>query len=385
MSQIERDVKSVVIKKLQPNKVIVITGARRTGKTFLINDIVKDIDEPFILLNGEDMGVWDMFARRTAENYRFLLGHNKLLIIDEAQKIPDIGYILKLMIDEIAGLKIIITGSSAFDMSNITGEPLTGRSYNIPLFPLSESEFSQMENQFIKGEKLRNRLIFGNYPELIRFNNRQDAESYLNSLVNTYLLKDILAFENLKNSSKIIQLLRLIAYQIGHEVSYDELGRSLSMSKNTVEKYLQLLSKVFILHQVTGFSRNLRKEITKSSRWYFVDNGIRNTIIANFNALEIRNDIGMLWENYIISERIKYQSLTGMTVNNYFWRTYDKQEIDWVEDRGGKLFAYELKWKSKKVRPPAAWSKAYADSQFQVISSDNYQQWINSKNNSPIF
>ena len=383
MNQIVRNIKSVIIKKLQPNKVIVITGARRTGKTFLINDMIKEIDEPFILLNGEDMGVWDMFARRTTENYRFLLGNNKLLIIDEAQKIPDIGYILKLMIDEIAGLKIIITGSSAFDMSNITGEPLTGRSYSIPLFPLSESEFDQIEDPFIKGEKLRKRLVFGNYPELIHVNDRQEMESYLNNLVNTYLLKDILTFEKLKNSSKIIQLLRLIAYQIGHEVSYEELGRSLSMSKNTVEKYLQLLSKVFIIHQVTGFSRNLRKEISKSSRWYFVDNGIRNTIIANFNALEIRNDIGMLWENYIISERIKHQSLLGMTVNNYFWRTYDKQEIDWIEDRGGKLFAYELKWKIKRVRPPVAWSKAYPDSQFEVISSDNYQQWINSKNEIP--
>lgn len=381
MKQIERDIKSVVFKKLQPNKVIVITGARRTGKTFLIKDIIKKVDESFILLNGEDMGVWDSLARRSAENYSFLLGNSKLLIIDEAQKIPDIGNALKLMIDEIAGLKIIITGSSAFDLSNFTGEPLTGRSYSIPLFPLSESEFIQVENKFMKGEMLRNRLVFGNYPELIHFNNRQDTESYLNNLVNTYLLKDILAFENLKNSSKIIQLLRLIAYQIGHEVSYEELGRSLSMSKNTVEKYLQLLSKVFILHQVTGFSRNLRKEITKSSRWYFVDNGIRNTIIANFNALEIRNDVGMLWENYIISERIKYQSLIGMTVNNYFWRTYDRQEIDWVEDRGGRLFAYEFKWKNKKVRPPVAWAKAYPDSEFDVINPDNYQQWLSSGRN----
>ena len=195
-------------------------------------------------------------------------------------------------------------------------------------------------------------------------------------MVNSYLLKDILIVENVKNSDKILRLLKLLAYQVGSEVSYHELGRQLGISKNTVERYLDLLSKVFILHKVSGFSRNLRKEIVKNSKWYFNDNGIRNAIIANFSNIESRNDIGELWENYIISERIKKQNYNGISVNNYFWRTYDKQEIDWIEEREGKLFAYEFKWKEQKVKIPGAWKKTYADSKFKIINARNYHGWI---------
>ena len=199
----------------------------------------------------------------------------------------------------------------------------------------------------------------------------------MQELVNSYLLKDILEFENIKNSDKIFDLLRLIAFQIGSEVSYNELGRQLSMSKNTVEKYLDLLSKVYILHSVSAFSRNLRKEIVKGKRWYFYDNGIRNILIGNMNPIELRNDIGALWENYIIGERIKYQKYSRMLVYNYFWRTYDQQEIDWIEDRGGMLHAYEFKWSSnKKTKVPVAWKNAYLNSAFHVINSENYIHWI---------
>ena len=228
-----------------------------------------------------------------------------------------------------------------------------------------------------KKGNLRTRLIYGNYPELIHKSGNEGKAEYLREVINSYLLKDILAFENIRNSDKIVALLRLIAFQIGGEVSLQELGTQLSMSKNTVEKYLDLLSKVFVIHKVGGFSRNLRKEITKNSRWYFYDNGLRNLLIANVNPIELRNDIGILWENYIISERIKFQRYNKMIVNNYFWRTYDQQEIDWVEERGGNLYGYEFKWNPKKrVKVPGAWKKQYKEAKFEVINQENYLNWI---------
>jgi len=300
-----------------------------------------------------------------------------MLIIDEAQKIPDIGNKLKIMVDHIEGLKILITGSSAFDIGNNVGEPLTGRKLTYNLYALSEQELNQVENNIEKRDNIRTRLVYGNYPELLQKSGDVDRAEYLREVINSYLLKDILTFEGIKNSDKIFGLLRLIAFQIGGEVSLQELGNQLSMSKNTVERYLDLLSKVFVIHRVGGFSRNLRKEVTKNSKWYFYDNGLRNLIIANLNPIEQRNDIGMLWENYVISERLKYQRYNKMIVNNYFWRTYDQQEIDWVEERGGKLYGYEFKWNPKKrVKIPRAWEKEYKESEFEVIHQDNYLDWI---------
>lgn len=233
-----------------------------------------------------------------------------------------------------------------------------------------------MENPIDKTDKVRERLVFGNYPELIHLPDKENKMDYLNEMVSSYLLKDILVFENIKNSQKIFNLLRLIAFQIGSEVSMQELGKQLAISKNTVEKYLDLLSKVYILHKVEGYSRNLKKEITKNSRWYFLDNGIRNAVIANFNSLESRNDVGQLWENYIISERIKFLKYHKISSNNYFWRTYDQQEIDWVEERNGALFGYEFKWKEFKVKVPSQWEKAYPESSFDVIHLNNFEKWL---------
>lgn len=376
MRYLERQLSKNILKKLQANKVVIISGARRVGKTILVKELLKEIDEPALILNGEDINVHDKLSRRSIENYRQLLGSNKILYIDEAQKIPDIGLKLKLMIDEIEGLKVIISGSSSFDINKNAGEPLTGRKYSFNLYSLSESEYDQIEDSITKNDKLRERLVLGNYPELLHLPDKEDKIDYLNEIVNSYLLKDILVYENIKNSQKLYNLLRLIAYQIGSEVSIQELGRQLGISKNTVEKYLDLLCKVFILHKVEGFSRNLRKEITKNSRWYFLDNGIRNSIIANFNSLESRDDIGILWENYMISERLKYQEYNRISSNNYFWRTYEQQEIDWVEEREGKLFAYEFKWKQDKAKIPTQWQKAYPDSSFQLINRDNFGEWL---------
>ncbi len=350
MVYLVRDLAGSILKKLQPNKVVVILGARRVGKTVLVKELLKSIEEPVLSLNGEDINVHDKLSIRTVENYRQVLGSNKFLYIDEAQKIPEIGLKLKLMIDEIEGLRIIISGSSSFDIHKESGEPLTGRKYSFNLYTLSENEYNQIENNLSKIDKIKERLVYGNYPELLHLPDQKDKADYLNEMVSSYLLKDILVYEQIKNSQKIFNLLRLIAFQIGGEVSMQELGKQLSISKNTVEKYLDLLSKVYILHKVEGFSRNLRKEITKNSRWYFLDNGIRNAVIANFNSLESRNDIGQLWENYMIGERLKYQEYKRITSNNYFWRTYEQQEIDWVEERSGSLYGYEFKWKESKVK-----------------------------------
>jgi predicted AAA+ superfamily ATPase len=376
MEYINREITENIIKKLQPNKVIVVFGARRVGKTVLIKEILQKLNEPILILNGEDINVHDKLANRTLENYKQLIGSYRVLFIDEAQKIPEIGIKLKLMVDEIEGLKIIISGSSSIDISKEAGEPLTGRKYTFNLFALSESEFDQIENSISKKDKLKERLIFGNYPELLQLPDRADKIDYLKDLVSSYLLKDILIYENIKNAQTIFNLLRLIAFQIGAEVSLQELGKQLGISKNTVEKYLDLLTKVFILHKVEGFSRNLRKEITKNSRWYFLDNGIRNAIIANFNSIESRNDIGQLWENYMISERLKFQGYKKIPSNNYFWRTYEQQEIDWVEERDGSLFGYEFKWKEDKVKIPTQWKNAYPDASFEVVNSSNFEKWL---------
>ena len=376
MKYLERTILQNILQSLVPNKVIVIQGARRTGKTILIKQLLEKIDEPYFLVNGEDFSVQEILERKSVQNYKNFLGTKKFLIVDEAQNIPEIGAKAKLMIDEIPGLKIILTGSSSFDLSNKTGEPLTGRKTTFYLYPFSENELNQEENLIQKKDNLRQRMIYGNYPELVHIGENAQKQEYLNEIVNAYLLKDILIHENIKNSSKIINLLRLVALQVGSQVSMQELGKKLSMSKNTVEKYLDLLSKVFVLFKVEGFSRNLRKEITKTAKWYFYDNGIRNALIANFNNLGMRNDSGMLWENYMIGERIKFLGNNRIISNNYFWRTYDKQEIDWIEERGGQLTGYELKWNTKTVKPPAAWQSAYPDSGFKVVHPENYMEWL---------
>jgi hypothetical protein len=376
MELINRTIQSRIEEYFVPGKVIVLLGPRRVGKTVLVRQIISSITEPVLFLNGEDINTREMLARRSVPHYLQLLDGRKILIIDEAQKIPDVGAALKLMIDEIAGLRVLITGSSAFDVENRTGEPLTGRKYTFRLYPLSDAEYDQKYSVPERKDKMKERLIYGCYPELLTMSNSGMKAAYLNDLVSSYLLKDILVFENIKKSDKILSLLRLIAFQTGSEISTTEIGRQLGMSENTVSQYLDLLSKVFIIHKVGGFSRNLRKEISKSSKWYFFDNGIRNILVANLNPVELRNDVGQLWENYIISERIKFQQYSGMIVNNFFWRTYDQQEIDWVEERGGQLHAFEFKWsENKHPKAPIGWSKTYPDASYSVVNPDNCQLW----------
>ena len=287
-------------KKVLPNKVLILLGARRVGKTELIKNYLKTVPvETYLQLNGEDINDANLLQERSVVNYKRLLANIDLLVIDEAQTIPEIGLILKLIVDSIEGIKIIATGSSVFDLNNTLGEPLVGRKNTMYLFPLAQMEFSIQENYKQTTENLEERLLFGGYPELVHYEDWEEKKEYLYEIINSYLLKDILVFEGIKQADKIYNLLRLIAYQVGKEVSLQELGNQLQMSKNTVDTYLDLLSKVFIVFKVEGFSRNLRKEIVKSSRWYFYDNGIRNGLINNFNRLENRTDVGDLWENYL--------------------------------------------------------------------------------------
>lgn len=374
---ISRSIEDKLIKSLVPNKVIVLLGPRRIGKTVLLNRLLSNVSDPYLFLNGEDATTHELLSRRTVQNYKNVLGGKNLLVIDEAQNIENIGLILKLMVDSINGLRIIVTGSSAFDIANVTGEPLTGRKKTFHLYAISEKEYRNIEDPTQYKDNLEKRLIYGNYPELTYLESKEEKVEYLNEILNSYLLKDILTLDKIRNSSKIFNLLRLIAFQVGNEVSYQELGNQLGLSKNTVERYLDLLTKVFVLHKLSGFSKNLRKEVTKSSKWYFYDNGLRNILIANMNPISLRNDIGQLWENYLISERLKQQTYDSKIVNRYFWRTYSGQEIDLIEERDGRLDGYEIKWSNnRKVKPPPKWTTTYDNATFQAINRTNFYDWI---------
>jgi len=283
-----------------------------------------------------------------------------------------------LIVDEIEGIHVLVSGSSVFDLSNKLGEPLVGRQTIFQMHPIAQCELKLIENTFDSYGLLEDRLIYGCYPELFHISSQDEKAEYLESIINSYLLKDILVYDGIKKSNKLMDLLRLIAFQIGQEVSIDELASSLKgISRNTVESYLDLLEKVFVIYKVSGFSRNLRKEIVKTSRYYFYDNGIRNALISNFNALRLRNDVGQLWENHMMIERRKFNESQKKRIQQYFWRTYDQQEIDLIEEEDGELRAFEFKWSPKKnTKAPAGWAKNYPDATFQVISPSNFLGFI---------
>lgn len=371
MNKITRILQSEIEKRMQPGKVMLLFGARRVGKTMLIKAIAEKFSGRKMILNGEDTSTHLLLQDRTAANYRILLQDTDLLIIDEAQNIPEIGLKLKLMVDEIPTVQIIASGSSSFDLFNLTGEPLVGRSQTFYLFPFSQEELLQIENRAEAIQNLPEKLIYGTYPQLIDLSYQQKQE-YLSDMVNAYLLRDILNVEGLRNSNKLRDLLRLLAYQVGNLVSYDELGKQLGMSKNTVEKYLDLLSQVFVIYKLQPLSGNLRKEISKSSKWYFYDNGIRNALISNFSSLSIRTDVGQLWESFVISERLKRKHFHLFPVNHYFWRTYDQQEIDLIEIQNQEINAFECKWSVKSSKLPTAFNKLYPQAVYTEINSQNF-------------
>lgn len=376
MEPVKRLLQERIASRIEPNKAILIFGARRVGKTVLMRQLINDFKGKTMLLNGEDYDTLALLEERSIANYRHILEGVSLLAIDEAQNVPEIGSKLKLIVDEIEGIHVIASGSSSFDLLNKAGEPLVGRSTQFFLTPFSQREIAPLETALETRQNLESRLIYGSYPEVVTLDSFDRKTDYLRDIVGAYLLKDILAIDGLKNSGKMKDLLRLVAFQLGNEVSYDELGKQLGMSKNTVEKYLDLLSKVFVVYRLGAYASNLRKEVTKAGKWYFYDNGIRNAIIGNFNPLSIRQDVGALWENYLISERIKANHNEALNKEFYFWRTYDRQEIDLVEESSGSLTALEFKWGSKDVNVPDIFKKAYPTATFDVVSRDNYLDFI---------
>jgi len=361
---------------VRPGKVVVIYGPRRVGKTTLLKKYLESVHEVVLFVNGDDIVVRQYLESRSTEKLTDFVGNHSLLLVDEAQYVKQIGLNLKIIVDNIPSLRIIATGSSSFDLAKDIGEPLTGRKKVLKLLPLAQLEIAHIEKPHQTKANLDARLIYGAYPEVVLLRSNTERQAYLHELLSSYLFKDILQLEGIRYADKLQRLLQLLAFQIGKEVSLAELGRQLGMSKNTAERYLDLLEKVFVIFRRSGFSRNLRKEIVKNQRYYFYDNGIRNALINNFNPLEIRDDIGALWENYLITERLKKQEYFGQSVNAYFWRTYDKKEIDLVEESEGQLSGFEIKWKRHLVQPPKQWLDAYPNSDFELIHQDNYLQFI---------
>jgi hypothetical protein len=361
---------------LKKGKVFVLYGPRRVGKTELIRKIIAGFNGKIFTGTGDNQEVRELLSAQKLSQLQSAFGSYELLFIDEAQRIPEVGYSLKLLIDHFPEMIILVTGSSSFDLSNKIGEPLTGRNTLRNLFPISVLELYEQFGGMYVLQKLEDLLIYGSYPDVLNASSADDKKEYLMSIRDSYLLKDILELESIKNPSKLTDLLKLLAFQIGQEVSQNELSNNLGIAKQSVERYLDLLEKTFIIKKIGGFSRNLRKEVVKTARYFFWDNGIRNALINNFNLPGQRNDLGMLWENFLYMERLKTKSYKRIFSNDYFWRTYDRQEIDLIEDRDGQLYAYEFKWKLQKVKAPKAWTDAYPDSEFQVISKDNFLEFL---------
>ncbi|MGN0223068.1 MAG: ATP-binding protein [Muribaculaceae bacterium] len=378
MAEIKRILQDEILRRIKPQKVMLLFGARRVGKTVLLRQIVNSWPGKTLVLNGESIDTARLLSERTVANYRNLFQGVGLLAIDEAQHIPEIGLKLKLMVDEVPGLAVIATGSSSFDLQNQAGEPLVGRSTRFMLTPLAVEEYAATESGFETEANTEHRIIYGNYPELLALDSDRDRLEYLEDVVNSYLLRDILMVNDVKNSQKIHDLLRLIAWQVGSEVSYEELSRRLALSRNTVERYLNLLEQVFVIFRLGGYSKNLRREVAKASKWYFQDTGIRNAIIRDFRPLADRPEAerGGLWENFIISERIKRNFNHRLGLNFYFWRTYDSQEIDLLEDDGINLAAFEIKAGTKAPKPPRAFAEAYPDASFNVVNRTNYLSFV---------
>jgi len=358
-------------------RVIIIYGPRQAGKTTLIKYLLSEIKEEFEYFTGDDLYAQNIFSRHELESLSKII-KNGILVIDEAQKIANIGLSLKLIFDNLP-VKIIASGSASFELADKLSEPLTGRTKTFWLYPLAYSEIADKYRRISGATAMEEMLRYGMYPKVQDLTNNQDKENYLYEYLNNYLYKDILSFAGVRKPKKIIDLLTLLALQIGHEVRISELAQNLSISQKAVENYLDVLEKMFVVMNLRGFSRNLRKEISKTSKYYFFDVGLRNALIRNFNPLNLRADAGELFENWFIMEKIKAASIFERPANFYFWRTYDQQEIDLIEERADKLYGYEVKWYKAKAKKPSDWLKAYSNSQYEIVNNENYQKFIQEK------
>jgi uncharacterized protein len=362
---------------LDPNKVLIVYGPRCSGKTTLLQSFLQQTTLKTRLVSGDHIRVQHLLSSQDFRQILAFIEGYQLLAIDEAQEIPNVGMGLKILVDHVPGIYVIATGSSSFELSGQVGEPLTGRKRTLTLYPISQSELLEQNNRFELRENIDHYLIFGSYPEVVLAKNLRDKIEVITEIANAYLLKDILALEQIRSSRTLADMLKLVAFQVGNEVSYNELASQLGIDVKTVQRYMDLLEKAFVIFRLGAFSRNLRREVTRTSKFYFYDNGIRNALIAQFNPLDQRNDIGALWENFLFMERMKHRTYTGIYANIYFWRTYNQQEIDLIEEREGHLFGYEAKWSPKKrLLPPSLWKKTYPESEYQVITPQNYFEFI---------
>jgi hypothetical protein len=375
--KIDRLLEPIIRARLFLQKAIVVMGPRQCGKTTLIKSITSTLDKSILWLNGDEADVQSMLSNTTSTALRSMVGRHDVVVIDEAQRIENIGVTIKLLVDQIPQVQVIASGSSSFELSNRINEPLTGRKYEFFLYPFSFEELSTHFGNLDEKRLLERRLIFGSYPDVVI--NSGNGEELLRSLSDSYLYKDILSFEQLRKPALLTKLLQALALQVASEVSYNELGQLIGADNQTIERYIDLLEKAYIVFRLPSLSRNLRNEIKKSRKIYFYDNGIRNAIIRNFQPINLRTDKEQLWENYLISERVKYNQFHLLYPNTYFWRTQQQQqEIDYIEDIGGQLHAFEIKWKATgKNKPSFTFRKSYPESTFQTLDIGNYHEWLN--------
>jgi len=371
---IERHLFEIIFQKLFTGKAIILMGPRQVGKTTILRGLFGNRSD-FIWLNGDESDIQKLFGDISSSRLNALFADKKIVVIDEAQRIENIGLKLKLITDELQHIQLIATGSSAFNLANSINEPLTGRKWEYKMLPLSFSEMVKHHGLIEEKRMLPHRLIYGYYPEIV-VNQGQEKE-LLKQLTDSYLYKDILMLEGVKKPDKLLKLLQALSFQIGSQVSDNELGQLCGLDNKTVNKYLDLLEKSFVIFHLGSFSRNLRNELKFSKKYYFYDNGIRNALIANFNQPELRTDIGALWENFMISERQKYLIYNDKWVNSWFWRTKEQKEIDYIEEEDGRISAFELKWNpDQKLKQPGSFKTAYPESIFLVIHRDNYESFI---------
>lgn len=372
---IERLLRNLIEKRLYRNKAIIIVGPRQVGKTTLLRMLVADTQRKVLMWNCDEPDVRRKLAEPTSTELRVEIGDADLILIDEAQRVKNIGITLKLIIDNFPEKQLVVTGSSAIELSNSINEPLTGRKYEYVMYPFSAEELINEFGAQDERRMLERRLVYGSYPEVV--NNAGEEREVLTDLVGSYLYKDIFSFQDVRKPEVIEQLLQALALQVGSEVSFNELGRLLGLNSVTVQRYIDLLEKSFVVFHLRSFSRNVRSELKKSRKIYFWDNGVRNAIIGDFKSLGLRPDVGALWENYVISERLKHNAYNSFYGKSYFWRTQLQQEVDYVEDIDGVLHAYEFKWsKTKQPRLTETFAKNYPDHTFEVVSPDNYQDFV---------